>query len=252
MPGVEIPSYHEMVNQANNYAASGHSNASFKVTPPTEPPPEAPDMSELLAAYGGVPAAFNPARYVRGFDAAIGASRMATAQQGRNAGLAYSSRLQQMGVAPTAAGVVEAQARRAGNEQTRELMSEREQVALQARKEGMSLRASIAEKLAAIRDSYAKTVADYNARKAGFEFNASSVNAANALKDRELDMTEEELAARLGAAGGSPAAAGMPPVITPGYIPTFGPITPATVNGRILPGQVISPDAIAAMGYRIG
>lgn len=219
-----------LINRLSNPSTT---TSALKITAPDLPPPEEPDYSELLAAYGAVPGVFNPRKLLRTFDSAIGASRLSAAQQGRNAGAAYSNRLMQQGVAPVAGGVVEAMGRRAGNENTRALMSEREGIALNAKKESMNLQAMIADKLAGIRDSYTKTVADYNARKAGLEFDTSSTNAANELKAAELNqrgvMTAAELAARMAAAGGTDDGdadreARSAAEFVPGYIPSFGPI----------------------------
>lgn len=40
--------------------------------------------------------------------------------------------------------------------------------------------------------------------------------------------------------------------IQPGYVPNQGPVQGAVVNGRTLPNNVMTPDAIARLGYTIG
>lgn len=232
------------------------SRSAMTITPSPLPAPDAPDMSELLAAYGGLPQMFNPRRLLRTIDSAISASRTETGQTGRNAARAYTNQLQNYGInSAGAAGVVEAQARRAGNENTRELMSERESLALQAKKEQASLQANIGSSLAGIRNDYIKTIADYNSKKATLQYNADAANAGNALsydqleQQREIEEARLALAASEGAGGtADPSAINPGPIMTPGYIPNSGPLIPATINGIPQYRQVFTPGSIIAMG----
>lgn len=231
------------------------SRSAMTITPSNIPAPDAPDMSELLATYEGLPRMFNPRAMLRTFDSAISESRTGTAQTGRNAATQYINSLRNLGVNTAGAGVVEAQARRAGNENTRALMSEREQLALQTKKEQAGIQASVASNLAGIRNDYVKTIADYNSKKASLQYQADASNAGTALSYDQLEQQRELEALRLAIASGGAAGTGLdaavPDTISPGYIPNSGPIIPAMVNGRTQYGQVYSPGAIAAMGYRM-
>lgn len=229
---------------------SGRGSTSLTVTPSDEPPPEMFDTSELVAQYEAVPQRFNPRRLLKSYDSALGESRAATQQQGNNAMRAYANRLMQMGVAPVASGVVGAQARRAGNANSTALLKDKETIASDMRAKAAGLQASIASNLASLRDSYTKTLADYNARQSSLKLNADQFNSGQGM--RLLQMAEARRMQDEATAASSGAEYMPQDVMTPGYIPNSGPITPATVNGIPQYGQVFSPASIIAMGGRLG
>ena len=58
------------------------------------------------------------------------------------------------------------------------------------------------------------------------------------LAAKRAEIAAQERAAAAKAAAAAAAGGGGPPPssFTPGYVPSFGPITPATINGQNVPG----------------
>jgi hypothetical protein len=213
-------------------------------TAPTEP-----DFHELTDQYGAAPLLGR--RKTKGIDDLISATRVASGQAADNASQGYASRLAQQGFNPVAAGVVRAQVQKSGNRPIAELTAQKEQMQYEARKDAASLAATIANQIGSLRESYSRTLADYNARKAQLDQQNNQFNASSALDVGKTNLsasqTDADLAARIALSGGAEGAgtkSAARPVgypgsdFFPGYIPNSGPIVPGRVGGTTYPGYV--------------
>lgn len=140
-----------------------------------------------------------------------------------------------------------------------------------AKEKALAAGSDIANSLAKLELDYTNSLANYNSQKSNFGLNyansktglaldASKLQSANAISSAQLaeNARQANLAASLKlrdtpspANTASSLVGAQRPRMTSGYITNSGPIQPATVDGRILQNQYISPDAIAALGGRI-
>lgn len=144
-----------------------------------------------------------------------------------------------------------------------------------AKEKALAAGADIASSLAKLELDYTNSLANYNAQKSNFGMNfagnktglaldASKLQSANAISAaqlaenaRQADLSaairlrDTSPASTLGALAGAGGGAKRKPLMTSGYIPNSGMIQPATVNGRRLDNQYISPDAIQALGGQL-
>lgn len=218
-------------------------------------PPTAPNTSELSQQYAAAPALAR--RNTKPIDDLITATRVAAGQSADNAAAGYSARLQQMGINPVSAGVVRAQTQSSAEAPINDLTVQKEQMQYDARKDSASLAAQIANQLGAIRESYSRTLADYNEKRAAQQQQNNQFNASTALDvgktNAQSATSSESIAAQLAIAGVSPtgsvlpgrtvggttgAPAGGASDFYPGYITNDGPIISGRKNGTTYPGFI--------------
>lgn len=191
----------------------------------------------------------NTGKLGKSLDSLITATRVASGQTANNAERSYSNRLMQLGIAPVASGVVRGQVQTAGNREVADLTVRKEEMQQQARKDAALMAAQVAGQIASIRESYSKTLADFNLREATMKQQNNQFNAGTSLDVGKTNIASEasaaELSAKLAIAGvdangnlirdpktGAPitpgGGGGGAGSFYPGYIPSFGPIRPGT------------------------
>lgn len=177
--------------------ATGNSSETFRSErTPLAPPPE-PDFSELLYEYGQVPRRFNPRRATASYDDAIEQTSAISSQLSQNAATQYAGAQLRKGLIPSAAGAVAAQTRLAGNRQVADMRLERDKYQQEVKSQGASLAAQIASQLAQLRDSYAKTLADFNIQESAFAQRDSQFATTTNLEQERLRQAQQELELRL-------------------------------------------------------
>lgn len=116
------------------------------------------NMGELLSAYGGIGAAFDPTEQVAARNNAIGYNTSAGTQMANNAATEYSNRAAQSGASQLGAGVVKAQAMMPVLAQNAALKTDAADIAAKTHQEGASLAAQIASTIGNLRTSYLQTL----------------------------------------------------------------------------------------------
>lgn len=159
-------------------------------------PPEEPDYSELENELSMIPGRFNPGRATASFDDSIAKTGAITGQLSENAANVYAQRLLRMGINPTAAGVVRAQTKLAGNRQVADMRLQRDQYQQQVKKEAATLSAQIAANLAQLRESYSRTLAEFNMQQASFAQRDAQFATGASQEEARLRMAEKELEIR--------------------------------------------------------
>lgn len=241
--------------KGSGFEQSNTADTRFQISPSTIPPPKEPSYPELQDQYGLVPQRFDARNAANSIEDTINAVKASSSQAGQNAARAYSARQTQQGQNPLGAGVVEAQVKNQGFNTVRDLAVQRDTLKLQANKDAAMVAAGIAEQISSLRNDYTKTLADYNARQAGLDFQTKQANVSNDFQAEDLVMKKKlaqaQLAQLLGgkgetaaAAKGNPAGVGESGTFMdffPGYITNSGPIIGSRYRGVTDSNRVYYP-----------
>lgn len=200
--------------------------------------PDAPDISELQGLFGKVPGMLNSRGIGKAYDAEIDTTRAQGFGAAANAGRSYAARESQMGINPVAAGAVEAASRAPTYAATSSLTKDKEAAKLDAHKAAASLQTQIAQALGTIRESYTKTLADYNLGAAGLREKAGEFSRGLSQNQSQFESSGKfDLAKLLGSSPGGGSTdfvkwlmgqVGVGRSGTPGYVGTQGPLDQAT------------------------
>lgn len=200
--------------------------------------PPAPDISELQGMFSKIPGLFNARKVGKAFDDQINTTTAQGFTAASNAGKSYAARESQLGVSPVAAGAVEAAARAPTYAATGQLTKDKEAAKMEAHKEAASLQTKIAEAIGGIRDSYTKTLADYNLGAASLKQKSSQFGQSLAQNQSQFEAGGQlDLAKLLGASPGGGSTdfvkwlmgmVGVGKSGEPGYVGTNGPLQQAT------------------------
>lgn len=246
-------------------------------------------ITRLEGEYGKVPQAFDVTDTIRALTKAREANMTVNTQAANNAANRYAEQAGTGASSSVGSAMIRAKSLLPALQADYQGAGEEGKYRDSAKEKALTTAAGIAESLAKLEMDYTNSLANYNSGKAQFGMNyanaqtglaldASSKKSATNLEmlrlQQEANMHKDELGlesykiaqaaadaswARQ-AAGSRPGAAGVAASLTggggrpdmfPGYIPNAGPITPARVNGKILPNQYLSPDAITALGGRL-
>lgn len=195
-------------------------------------PAAGPDLGRLEALYGKVNRKKMIKKAMTSYDDLHAATEASGFQSAGNAGSVYANRMMQQGINPVASGVVAAQARIPVYKALAEINTEKNATRLDAVSRADALAANIAQSIASLQSTHAKTLNDFNLTQAGYNVDLSKFS-----KSQEFNY--DELAARTalgyaglndggggaaGGAGGSGMSGGAGDY-DPGYAPTFGPVS---------------------------
>lgn len=188
---------------AANYGGTVSSSSSSSPSGGIGPAPGMPDISELTGLYDRIPGLFNARKIGNAFNNQINTTRSQGFQAASNAAGSYAARQQQMGVAPTAAGVVEAQARAPVYSAVNDLTKGKEEAKLQAHQMGATLQSQIAAAIGNIREGYTKTLAEYNLGAAGLRQKGTEFDQSLGFSEQQLGQSGQlDLAKILGSGAG--------------------------------------------------
>jgi hypothetical protein len=173
---------------------------------------------QLLEQYGNIGKDFSTEGYDK--ESRGQQSRVLTTalNAGNNAAAEYANRARQQGGSAFGAGLVKAQAQVGAQKTAGDMALEREKFDASQREKAAGLASQIASTLGNLRDSYLKSIVSYATSE-------DQISADYSAKMAAVD------ASRKGSGNEPP----PPNSFTPGYVPTFGPITQATVNGQTVP-----------------
>lgn len=185
---------------------------------------------------------FNPRRIKRAYNNVIQDSEASAAHAAQTAATAYENRNIQRGTGVSGAGdALRAQLAISGRQQTNALVKDKETIISEVRQRQAAQAAAIAAQLASTRQSYTQMIMTANAQNAANQLAADTFNSqsrgtnASALMDAAIKAAQlEEMASSSGGKGTTYARSsrGRPyEEMTPGYLPSFGPLTPMAING---------------------
>lgn len=232
------------------YTSSVSTPGAVAVRPNIPAPPTAPNLSNLQGILSNVQRNTGIKKAMQDYDALFAATQASGFQAADSSGSIYDQRLAQAGINPTSGGAVRAQAKMGVYKELEGITKEKSTTRLDAINKSQSLQASIAAQIASIRQAYSSTLADYNIRAAGLDFDLNKFNAGQSARryseGRTFDMQERELNARMEAMGldsngrasssgnsGKSGSGGPMNDFYPGYIPNSGPVMPQIINGQI-------------------
>lgn len=230
----------ELVAATGSSGSSSSSLQSLQSGGPVDIPkaPEAPNIQELQGMFNKIPGLFNARKIGNAYDSEIATTEAQGFGAASNAGKSYAARESQMGVSPVSAGAVEAAARAPTYAATGQLTKDKEAAKMEAHKEAAGLQTEIAKAIGGIRESYTKTLADYNLGAAGLKEKAGEFSRGLAQNQSQFDASGQfDLAKLLGASPGGGSTdfvkwlmgqLGIGKAGTPGYVGTNGPLEQAT------------------------
>lgn len=193
-PKPPTPSFDSILGTGTGMGSSTEfsSSSSAPLSPPT-----APDFSELEDQLTMIPSRFSPARATASYDRAIEGTQAITGQLANNAANIYAQRQMRLGINPVAAGAVRAQTQLAGNRQVNDMKLERDKYQQEVKGQAASLSAQISANLAQLRESYSRTLAEFNIQQASLHQKDSQFATTASLDERRLADMEKELELKL-------------------------------------------------------